>query len=236
MGPIGLQGPVGLQGVVGLQGAGLHGVGLHGVGLQGSLLGEMHTGPWSDLRPTPRVQLGDGAWVEWCPGWAQHADELFSALRTDVEWVAERRWMYDRVVDVPRLVAFFAAGDELPHPLLGAALAALTEHYGAELGEPFATVGLCHYRDGQDSVAWHGDRFGRAAQSDTMVAILSLGAPRPLLLRPRGGGPSRRFLLGHGDLLVMGGSCQRTWDHCIPKSDRPLGPRISVQYRPRGVR
>ena len=68
------------------------------------------------------------------------------------------------------------------------------------------------------------------------MAIVSLGAPRQLALRPRGGGPSRRVALGPGDLLVMGGSCQRTWDHAVPKTARPVGPRISVQFRPRGVR
>ena len=77
-----------------------------------------------------------------------------------------------------------------------------------------------------------------------MVAILSLGAARPLLLRPRvkragpggTGGASLRFEVGHGDLLVMGGSCQRTWEHAVPKTSQPVGPRISVQFRPRGVR
>jgi alkylated DNA repair dioxygenase AlkB len=69
-----------------------------------------------------------------------------------------------------------------------------------------------------------------------MVAILSVGAPRPLMLRPRGGGPAIKRELGHGDLIVMGGSCQRTWDHAIPKSTRAVGPRISIQFRPRGVR
>ena len=69
-----------------------------------------------------------------------------------------------------------------------------------------------------------------------MVAILSLGAPRALQLRPRGGGPALRHEIGHGDLLVMGGSCQRTWEHAVPKTARAVGPRISVQFRPRGVR
>ena len=76
-----------------------------------------------------------------------------------------------------------------------------------------------------------------------MVAIVSLGTPRALLLRPRRvkrdgevGGPSLRFEVGHGDLLVMGGSCQRTWEHAVPKTTQAAGPRISVQFRPRGVR
>ena len=111
----------------------------------------------------------------------------------------------------------------------------LNDYYGPELGEPFVTAGLCLYRDGADSVAWHGDTIGRGAHSDTMVAILSVGSARALMLRPRAGGPSRRFNLGHGDLIVMGGSCQRTWEHAIPKTARPVGPRVSIQFRPVGV-
>ena len=116
--------------------------------------------------------------------------------------------------------------------------ATLDAHYQDELGEQFATAGLCLYRDGRDSVAWHGDRIGRSRTEDTMVAIVSIGAPRALLLRPAGGGPGRtiRHELGHGDLIVMGGSCQRTWEHAIPKTAKPVGPRISIQFRTRGVR
>ena len=97
---------------------------------------------------------------------------------------------------------------------------------------------MCYYRDGRDSVAWHGDRIGRGRTEDTMVAILSLGETRRLMLRPNGGGAGRTigFSLGHGDLLVMGGSCQRTWDHSIPKTADVVGPRISVQFRVSGVR
>ena len=69
-----------------------------------------------------------------------------------------------------------------------------------------------------------------------MVAILSVGSARSLLLRPRGGGVTIRKHLAPGDLIVMGGSCQRTWEHAIPKTARPVGPRISIQFRPRGVR
>jgi alkylated DNA repair dioxygenase AlkB len=65
---------------------------------------------------------------------------------------------------------------------------------------------------------------------------VSVGAPRALLLRPRGGGATQRHPVGHGDLLVMGGSCQRTWEHAVPKTSKPVGPRISIQFRPRGVR
>lgn len=145
--------------------------------------------------------------------------------------------MYDAVVDVPRLTKFYGPGELLPHPALQTCREALTRHYADELGEPFVTAGLCLYRDGRDSVAWHGDRIGRSREQDTMVAILSLGAARDLMLRPRAGGSaSIRFAAGHGDLLVMGGSCQRTWDHCVPKSTAAVGPRISVQFRVLGVR
>ena len=183
-----------------------------------------------------RIPLADGAWVDIRPGWMAGAAVLFRRLRQAVPWREERRRMYERVVDVPRLLCFYAEGEPLPDPALEQARQALDAHYGPALGEPLATAGLCLYRDGRDSVAWHGDRIGRGATEDTVVAILSLGTPRALLLRPRGGGPALRHDLGHGDLLVMGGSCQRTWEHAVPKTARGAGPRISVQFRPRGVR
>jgi len=204
--------------------------------LQGSLLDLTDTPAPGRLDEIQRTPLSDGAWIEVLSGWMRGADELFERLLHTVPWRAERRRMYERVVDVPRLLCFYAEGEELPDPLLAAAKAALDEHYAAELGEPFVTAGLCLYRDGRDSVAWHGDTIGRGSTQDTMVAILSLGTPRPLLLRPAGGGSALRYEVGHGDLLVMGGSCQRTWQHAIPKSAKPLGPRISVQFRTRDVR
>lgn len=136
----------------------------------------------------------------------------------------------------PRLLHFYDENATLPDPILDEARDALSRHYATELGEPFRTAGLCYYRDGRDSVAWHGDTFGRGAKHDTMVAILSIGAPRALMLRPRRGGASIRYQVGHGDLLVMGGSCQRTWEHAVPKTRKPVGPRISIQFRPRNVR
>jgi alkylated DNA repair dioxygenase AlkB len=206
------------------------------VALQGSLfdarVDEIGLGP---LR-TRRTELSHGAWVDVRPGWLTGADALFARLAEDVPWQAERRQMYDRVVDVPRLLCFYGERDELPHPVLAQARAALSAHYAEELKEPFRTAGLCYYRDGRDSVAWHGDRIGRGNTEDTMVAIVSVGAPRALVLRPKAGGDIVRHALGHGDLIVMGGSCQRTWDHAVPKTGRHVGPRISIQFRPRGVR
>jgi alkylated DNA repair dioxygenase AlkB len=183
-----------------------------------------------------RTVLTESAWIDTRPGWLAGADELFDRLARVVQWRAERRPMYERVVDVPRLLSWYSEADPLPDPLLLQAKSALNAHYRDELGEDFATAGLCLYRDGRDSVAWHGDTIGRSKTEDTMVAILSIGTPRALLLRPRGGGGTIRQLLGHGDLIVMGGSRQRTWEHAIPKTARPVGPRISIQFRPIGVR
>ena len=182
-----------------------------------------------------RHELSRGAWVDHLPGWVSGSDAVLAALLSGVDWRAERRRMYDGDVDVPRLLCWYGPGEPLPHPTLVAARDRLSGHYAAELGEPFVTAGMCLYRDGRDSVAWHGDTIGRGAHADTMVAIVSFGSPRALLLRPRGGGESRRFPLGHGDLIVMGGSCQRTWEHAVPKTARPVGPRVSVQFRPAGV-
>jgi alkylated DNA repair dioxygenase AlkB len=194
-------------------------------------------GPGQLAGTIERVHLSMGAWIDLRPGWLAGADELFLHLRDTVPWKAERRQMYERLVDVPRLLAFYGEGRALPHPDLDRAKEMLDDYYRHELGEPFRTAGLCYYRDGRDSVAWHGDTTGRGATEDTMVAIVSVGDPRALTLRPRGGDSTSvlRYEQGHGDLIVMGGSCQRTWEHAILKTARPAGPRISIQFRPRGV-
>jgi alkylated DNA repair dioxygenase AlkB len=186
------------------------------------------------LEPAVRHTLTRGTWVDVRRDWISGADEVLERLVADVPWRAERRQMYDRVVDVPRLVHTYGEGEPLPHRLLEGAREALSAHYLPELGEPFVTAGCCFYRDGRDSVAWHGDTIGRGRLQDTMVAIVSFGDPRRLALRPRGGGESLSFEMGHGDLVVMGGSCQRTWEHAVPKVAHS-GPRVSVQFRPRGV-
>jgi alkylated DNA repair dioxygenase AlkB len=204
-----------------------------GVDFQGTLFdaGRSAVPPLDGIE---RRRLTRGAWVDVRRNWLPQAGEVFETLVRDVPWRAERRQMYDREVDVPRLLHTYGVGDPLPHPALARARGALTAHYRPELGEPFVTAGCCYYRDGRDSVAWHGDTIGRGKTQDTMVAIVSLGDPRRLALRPRVGGASMSVEMGHGDLLVMGGSCQRTWEHAVPKVAH-AGPRISVQYRPLNV-
>ena len=206
--------------------------------LQGSLFDQRDEVAFGALgAAVRRTELSHGAWLDVRRGWLTGADALFDRLLHVVPWRAERRQMYDRIVDVPRLLSFYAEGAPLPDPALVVAREALDAHYHAELGEPFVTAGLCLYRDGRDSVAWHGDTIGRGSTEDTMVAIISVGNPRPLLLRPKfGTGPVLRYEVGHGDLIVMGGSCQRSWEHAVPKTAKPVGPRISVQFRTAGVR
>jgi alkylated DNA repair dioxygenase AlkB len=181
-----------------------------------------------------RTTLERGAWLDVQRSWRPEADDVLATLVRDVPWRAERRQMYDRLVDVPRLTYTYMIDEDLPHPVLVDAREALSAHYEPELGEPFRTAGCCYYRDGRDSVAWHGDTIGRGSTHDTMVAIVSVGDPRRLALRPRGGGDSISVEMGHGDLVVMGGSCQRTWEHAVPKVAH-AGPRVSVQFRPFNV-
>ena len=126
-----------------------------------------------------RVPLTRGAWVDLRPGWLAGAGAVFDRLLDAVPWRAEQRKMYDRVVDVPRLLCFYSEDAVLPDPVLDTARDALSRHYAAELGEPFRTAGLCLYRDGRDSVAWHGDTIRARSTQDTVVAIVSLGTPRP---------------------------------------------------------
>lgn len=169
-----------------------------------------------------RHELGAGAWVDVAPGWLQGADELFDRLLRDTPWGRREVRMYDRTLPEPRLTHRWS---EAPEPVLAEARALLSARYAVE----FTQVGANLYRDGADSVAYHGDRVAR--ERDTaVVALVSLGGVRPFRLRPHGGGASVGFLPGPGDLLVMGGTCQRTWQHGVPKV-RTAAARISVQFR-----
>ena len=171
-----------------------------------------------------RTDLGRGAWIDHLPEWVRGHEAVLEVLWSTTRWEAHRRKMYDRVVDVPRLVA--GLPDDGPgHPLIPGLADALAARYGRSLHR----ISLAAYRDGRDSVAFHGDKLG-AARSDAIVAIVGLGARRRFLLRPAGGGRSLAFDLGGGDLLVMGGTCQRTWEHGVPKVAH-ADLRISVQFR-----
>ena len=172
-----------------------------------------------------RTSLSADAWYDYAPGWARGHATLFETLRTSVRWRSERREMYERMVDVPRLYAVLPEDGAVPSVLEGMR-AALSKRYGEE----FVRTSVAYYRDGSDSVAWHGDYVARN-MDQALVATLSLGGPRRFLLRAKGGGKSWSLMLGSGDLLVMGGSCQRTFQHSVPKVTR-AEPRISLMFRP----
>jgi alkylated DNA repair dioxygenase AlkB len=174
-----------------------------------------------------RIRLDPSAWVDYAPGWVRGSDHLFGQVLETREWSQRARRMYDHKVREPRLTAPWniESGEPLEPPALERMRQVLSGRYGVE----FDSVGFNLYRDGQDSVAWHGDRISKEIE-EPIVVLVSLGEPRRFLLRPKGGGKSRAFLLGRGDLLVTGGKAQRTWEHSVPKVAQ-AGPRISLAFR-----
>lgn len=184
--------------------------------------------PSFDPSVTPeRVELADGAWYEFLPGWLSGDQVLFEELASTVDWRAQKRQMYDRVVDVPRLTAGLPRRGPVP-----GVLHSIRRWLRTTYGEPFQKIGVAWYRDGRDSVAPHGDQIARDLDT-TIMATLSLGAPRRFSLTHTEGAAERVSLeLGAGDLLVMGGTIQRTWLHGIPKTARSVGPRMAVMFRP----
>lgn len=178
---------------------------------------------FSEMR---RIELSEDAWVDRQPGWAKDPDTLFLTSMETLDWTEGVERIRGEEIARPRLVANFDRSGPPPGLEVFAAMSeALSERYGVALER--ITCNL--YRDGNDSVAWHGDRIARDLPEAT-VAILSLGEPRPFRIRPKGGGSSMGWPAGRGDLIVMGGSCQRTHDHSIPKV-ASAGPRIAVMFR-----
>jgi hypothetical protein len=210
-----------------LDGEGLGGQGLGGQGLGGQRFegsgARFSGGPDPGFGSLVRHQLDDCCWIDHAAGWLRASDSLFEQLLRSGAFRQRERWMYERMVDEPRLVAPWPL-DQLP-PVIDIARRLLSGRYGVE----FDSVLVNLYRDGRDSVAWHGDTV-RKTQTHPMVVTISLGARRRFLLRPRGGGTSRRWLLGPGDLVVMGGRSQHDWEHCVPKM-AVAGPRASVTMR-----
>jgi alkylated DNA repair dioxygenase AlkB len=175
-----------------------------------------------------RIDLDPESWVDYDPDWVAGADELFGRLLTAIDWGQRTRTMFDKRVVEPRLTSHWraSAGEPLEPPVLEEMRRLLSERYGVKLD----SMGMNLYRDGRDSVAWHGDRIAREIERP-IVALVSLGHPRRFLLRPKGGGSSRPFELGRGDLLVTGGRTQRSWQHSVPKVANAAGPRISLAFR-----
>ncbi len=197
-----------------------------GVSVQIALFGGRPPALDPELGGVVRHDLGSGAFVDHLPGWIRGDDTLFDHLRATMAWKATERPMYERVVAVPRLLSSVPA-DGPGHPVLAEAVRALSRRYG----RPVDRVTMALYRGGDDSVAFHSDRVGEERLDDSVVAIVSLRGPRRLRLKSKSpGGPNLAFDLGHGGLLVMGGSCQRHFEHGVPKvASAP--PRMSLMFR-----
>ena len=196
---------------------------------QSSLFGGLAPAFDADFGEVRRFDLDATTWVEHAAGWLAGSDQLFDELAGTLPFRQRRGVrMYDQIVDEPRLSAWWRveSGEPEPAPILRDVRLRLAERYD----EPFDSIGFNLYRTGADSVAWHGDRH-RHVVTNPVIAIVSLGAPRPLRLRPRGGGASLSWNLGNGDLFVMGGACQHDWEHTVPKVRVTSGPRMSVTFR-----
>lgn len=198
-----------------------------GVRLQPTLFDEAEPGLDPRFSAVERIHLDETSWIDRVPAWITGSDRLFRVVLETRHWGQRSRWMYDREVLEPRMTARWTleSGLTLEPPILEAARQSLSARYGVV----FDSAGFNLYRDGQDSVAWHRDRIHRSIENP-IVPLVSLGEPRRLMFRPRGGGASRAFAIGRGDLLVTGGTTQRTWEHAILKVARS-GARISIAFR-----
>ena len=175
-----------------------------------------------------RVWLDRTSWVEHVPGWLTGGRGLLARLRDSAAWEQRERWMFTQMVTEPRLTAEYPVLADAPQPELHLIAAALSAHYGVA----YDRVWMNFYRDQGDGTGWHADRPANRPET-AIVPVLSLGATRRFLIRPEAGGPSTVFSPASGDLIVMGGRCQRDWRHCVPKQKTPAGPRSSLNFSSR---
>ncbi len=197
------------------------------ISFQPSLFGEATPAFDPSFSALERIWLDGASWLDHAPGWVRGSDRLFEHVIAARRWAQRSRWMFERIVREPRLTSPWSlrSGEPLEPSLLEDMRRCLSARYGVLLD----SAGFNLYRDGRDGVAWHRDRISKEI-AEPVVPLVSLGEPRRLLFRPRGGGRSRAFLLGRGDLLVTGGRTQRAWEHCVPKVAR-AGARVSIAFR-----
>lgn len=182
-----------------------------------------------------RLDLTDGAWVDVVRRWVPDAQPVYEQLLATVPWATSQLFRYDHVVEERRLGSWWKPGNPLPHPALAEATRILQHRYRVQ----FDGFGMIQYRDGDDGQAFHRDTDMRWLD-DTIIAILTFGAQRPWLLRPRsnrhrdlpGKGATHDLAPAAGDLMVMGGRTQADWEHSVPYLvGQTVGPRISIQWR-----
>jgi alkylated DNA repair dioxygenase AlkB len=178
-----------------------------------------------------RIELDERSWVDYCPGWLTGSDQVFGTLAASARWQQRTVRMWDRSLPEPRLTAGWSTDatevDGDTPPVLGTMCRLLSDRYAVDFNRVWVNL----YRDGRDSVAWHGDR-NRLVITRPLVATVSLGARRRFVLRRRGTTRAAHTLHpGLGDLVVMGGECQAEWEHTVPKTAKPVGARMSVTIR-----
>lgn len=172
-----------------------------------------------------RVWLDGTSWVDHVPGWLSGDHALMDLLREVGRWEQRSRWMYDRKVLEPRLTAEFPVIADAPHPVFGYLAGALSRHYAT----PYSRLWMNWYRDHDDGTGWHADRPADKLPEAT-IPVLSLGATRRFLIKPTTGGSSTGFTVAGGDLIVMGGRCQRDWQHMVPKQKAAAADRMSLNF------
>jgi len=175
-----------------------------------------------------RVRLDETAWIEHVPGWLAGSGQVLGTVLDTIAWEQRQRWMYTRTVIEPRLTAEYPVLADAPQPILREIGAALSAHYGVR----YERLWMNLYRDNSDGTGWHADRPDNKLP-EAVIPVLSLGAPRRFLIRPVAGGKSTVFTPASGDLIVMGGTCQRGWEHCVPKQKTSAGPRASLNFSAR---
>jgi alkylated DNA repair dioxygenase AlkB len=173
-----------------------------------------------------RMAIDAHSWVEVVPGWMSGSHLLLGRLKTAVPWRQHDRRLFDLTVREPRMTAEYRHLRNVPEPVLVDAARALSQHYGVV----YDSLWLNFYRDGQDSTGWHRDRFS-CRRPECIVPVLTLGATRRFLIKPRNGGASIAFKPGAGDLIVMGGRSQQDWVHSVPKEPGIAHPRMSVNFQ-----
>jgi alkylated DNA repair dioxygenase AlkB len=172
-----------------------------------------------------RIQLDDTSWVDHVQGWLAGDAELMAALMKQADWEQRSRWMYTRMVTEPRLTAEYPVIADAPLPVLHYLTGVLSAHYE----RPYARLWMNWYRDNNDGTGWHADR-PQNQLDETVIPVLSLGATRRFLIRPQGGGPSTAVVAHGGDLVVMGGRCQKDFEHSVPRQKQYAAARLSLNF------
>jgi len=182
-----------------------------------------------------------GADLAFDPHWLSTpgADALLATLQAEVPWEVHRLRLFGREVASPRLSCWIGDPEAVyvysgtrftPHPW-PPVLQALRARLADALGTGFNSVLANLYRDGRDAMGWHSDDEPELGPAP-VIASLSLGATRRFVLKARDGNAHRLALeLPHGSLLVMRGATQHHYRHALPRTARPVGPRINLTFR-----